>query len=68
MYTISMKDLLVVFNDSPLATHTIRTRLHETPRKVAGVISQGIEKGIIRRVSPVEVGSGRYKVSVYAKC
>lgn len=63
-----MKDLLAVFNDSPLATHTIRARLHETPRRVAGVIRQGIEKGIIRRASPTEVGSGRYKVSVYAKC
>ena len=68
MSTIPMKDLLSVFNDSPLATHTIRARLHETPRRVASVIRQGIEKCIIRRVSPAEVGSGRYKVSVYAKC
>ena len=68
MSTISMKDLLSVFNDSPLAAHTIRARLHEKPRRVAGAIHQGIKKGIIRRVSPLEVGSGCYKVSVYAKC
>lgn len=62
-----MKDLLSVFNESPLSARTIRIRLRESPRKTAGVIHQGLEEGVIRRVHPIEVGSGRRKVSVYAK-
>ena len=68
MPVITMKDLLSVFNESPLSARTIRRRLHESPRRVAGALRQAIADNLIRRVNPIEVGSGKHKASVYAKC
>jgi hypothetical protein len=67
MFRITHDDLLVVFRDpSPLSRRKIRNRLARPPHAVLSrVLFDAVKKGVIRRVNPIEVGSGKHIVHTY---
>lgn len=65
---ITTQQLLAVFSGgSPLSRRTIRRRL-DYPKNavVSKLLYTAVEEGKLRRVEPVEVGSAKQVVHVYA--
>ena len=64
---ISDEKLLSLFKASPLSRRTIRRRLGRPANSVvSAVIHSACNRGIIYRVRPANVGSGRRVVHVYS--
>ena len=64
---ISDEKLLSLFKASPLSRRTIRRRLGRPANSVvSAVIHSACNRGIIHRVRPENVGSGRRVVHVYS--
>lgn len=66
MWTISDDTLLNTFGTSPVGVRKIRKRLNSPPKSVvSAVLQSAIKRGIIRKVSPVEVGYGGSSIRAY---
>ena len=67
MFRITHDDLLAVFkNASPLSRRKIRNRLKRPSHAVLSrVLFDAVKQGVIRRVNPIEVGSGKHIVHTY---
>lgn len=64
---ISDEILLSLFKASPLSRRTIRHRLGRPANSVvSAVLHSACNRGIIHRVRPKNIGSGRRVVHVYA--
>jgi hypothetical protein len=66
MWTISDDTLLKTFGTSPVGFRKIRKRLNSPPKSVVlAVLHSAIKRGIIRKVSPIEVGYGGSSIRAY---
>lgn len=64
---ISDEKLLGIFKASPLSRRTIRRRLGRPANSViSAVLYSACNRGIVHRVRPEDVGSGRRVVHAYA--
>jgi len=67
-HPISTKRVLACFaHGSPLSRRTVRRRLgYPAQSVVSKVLFTAVEQGHLRRVQPVEVGSAKHFLHVYA--
>jgi len=63
---ISDEDLVQIFGPSPLSRRRIRQLLGHPPNKVvSAVIFSAVERGIISKVNPLDVGYGGHRRQCY---
>jgi hypothetical protein len=66
---ITDEQLLSTFKGpSPISKKIMRQRLKNPPNSVMfAVIASAVNRCVIRKVKPIEVGSGKNKIHVYQK-